>query len=96
MFLIFDTETTGLPLRDNAPIEELHNWPRIVQIAWQVHDRTGKILEVENMIIRPDGFEIPYAAEKVHGISTEMARTSGIPIAEAMEKFAGSIASSSF
>jgi DNA polymerase III subunit alpha len=96
MFLIFDTETTGLPLRDNAPIEELNNWPRIVQIAWQVHDKTGKILEVENMIIRPDGFEIPYAAEKVHGISTEMARASGVPVAEAMEKFALSIASSSF
>jgi DNA polymerase III subunit alpha len=96
MFLIFDTETTGLPLRDNAPIEDLNNWPRIVQIAWQVHDKTGKLLEVENIIIRPDGFEIPYAAEKVHGISTEMARTSGVPVEEALKKFAGSIESCSF
>jgi len=96
MFLIYDTETTGLPLRDNAPIEELDNWPRIVQIAWQLHDKTGKLLEVENLIIRPDGFEIPYSAEKVHGISTERALKSGIPLQEAMEKFAHAISQASF
>ena len=27
MYLIFDTETTGLPLRKNAPIKEVDNWP---------------------------------------------------------------------
>lgn len=95
MFLIYDTETTGLPLRDNAPIEELNNWPRIVQIAWQLHDKTGNLLDVQNLIIRPDGFEIPYSAEKVHGISTAMALQSGIPLREAMTKFAGAVDSSS-
>ncbi len=96
MFLIFDTETTGLPLRDNAPIEDLNNWPRIVQIAWQLHSRTGELLEVENLIIRPDGFEIPYASEKVHGISTAMAMTSGVQVAEALTKFNKAIESASF
>ena len=96
MFLIFDTETTGLPLRDNAPIEELENWPRIVQIAWQLHDRKGELTEVENLIIRPDGFNIPYAAEKVHGISMAMAEEKGIPVSEALEKFATALASSSY
>jgi DNA polymerase III subunit alpha len=96
MFLIFDTETTGLPLRDNAPVEELGNWPRIVQIAWQRHDKTGNLLEVQNMIIRPDDFEIPYAAEKVHGISTGLAREKGIPLSEALTQFAGAIEASSF
>jgi len=32
MFLIFDTETTGLPRNYNAPLSDLDNWPRIVQI----------------------------------------------------------------
>ena len=38
MYLIFDTETTGLPRNYNAPISDSENWPRAVQIAWQLHD----------------------------------------------------------
>jgi hypothetical protein len=28
MYLIFDTETTGLPKKWNAPITDIDNWPR--------------------------------------------------------------------
>src|SRR6056297_2058465 len=87
MFLIFDTETTGLPLRNNAPIEDLENWPRVVQLAWQRHDEKGTLVEARNLIIRPDGFVIPYAAEKVHGISTQKARDEGVPLKEALQAF---------
>jgi DNA polymerase-3 subunit alpha len=38
MYLIFDTETTGLPKRWDAPITDTDNWPRCIQIAWQLHD----------------------------------------------------------
>ena len=62
MFLIFDTETTGLPKRDNAPVSEVDNWPRVVQIAWQLHDENGDLTEHNNLLIQPDGFEIPYSA----------------------------------
>jgi len=34
MYLFFDTETTGLPKNWKAPIEDLNNWPRLVQLAW--------------------------------------------------------------
>ncbi|MDA3823924.1 MAG: DNA polymerase III subunit alpha, partial [Bacteroidales bacterium] len=95
MFLIYDTETTGLPIRNNAPIEELENWPRIVQIAWQLHDKTGNILEIDNIIIKPEGFEVPYSAEKVHGISTAKALQSGIPLKEAMTRFAAAVSACS-
>ena len=87
MFLIFDTETTGLPKRDNVPISEVDNWPRVVQIAWQLHDESGELTGNHNVLIRPDGFEIPYSAEKVHGISTEKAKSEGIPLAEALSIF---------
>ena len=40
MYLIFDTETTGLPRDYSAPITQLDNWPRLVQLAWQLHDHT--------------------------------------------------------
>ena len=33
MYLIFDTETTGLPKRWDAPLNDLDNWPRCVQVA---------------------------------------------------------------
>lgn len=91
MFLIFDTETTGLPKRDNAPIKEVDNWPRVVQVAWQLHDLTGSLVEHHNILIRPDGFEIPYSAEKVHGISTGRATRDGIPLNEALALFEKSL-----
>ncbi|MGF1637205.1 MAG: DNA polymerase III subunit alpha [Cyclobacteriaceae bacterium] len=88
MYLIFDTETTGLPKNYNAPHTDLDNWPRMVQIAWQLHDNTGKLLSAESMIIKPEGFTIPFNAEKVHGISTERALKEGLPLAEVLGKFA--------
>ena len=45
MYLIFDTETTGLPKSWNAPITDTDNWPRCIQIAWQLHDNMGNIVE---------------------------------------------------
>ena len=52
MFLVFDTETTGLPKRWNAPIDDLDNWPRCVQLAWQLHDANGKLIENQNYLIK--------------------------------------------
>ena len=46
MYLIFDTETTGLPKRWNAPLTDSENWPRCVQIAWQIHDIKGNIIRL--------------------------------------------------
>lgn len=77
MYLIFDTETTGLPHNKTAPLTDLDNWPRLVQFAWQLHDRTGKLLSRNNSIIKPDGFDIPFKAEQVHGISTQRALEEG-------------------
>jgi len=73
MYIIFDTETTGLPKRWNAPITDTDNWPRAIQIAWQVHDQWGNLVEAKDYLIRPEGFDIPYDAERIHGISTALA-----------------------
>ena len=87
MYLIFDTETTGLPKRWGAPISDTDNWPRCIQIAWQLHDDMGKVIEHQDYLIKPEGFNIPYDAERIHGISTELAEAEGIPLAEVLEKF---------
>ena len=87
MYLIFDTETTGLPKRWNAPITDTDNWPRCIQIAWQLHDDMGNLVESQDYLVQPDGFNIPYDAEQIHGISTELAAQKGVPLAEVLEKF---------
>ena len=87
MYLIFDTETTGLPKRWNAPITDVDNWPRCIQIAWQLHDELGNCIEHQDYLIRPDGFNIPYDAEKIHGISTELATEQGLALSEVLELF---------
>lgn len=96
MFLIYDTETTGLPKDFNAPLSDSDNWPRLVQLAWQIHDEEGQLLEVKNYIVKPEGFTIPYNAEKIHGISTKRALKQGMPLEEVLEEFEKDIAKARF
>ncbi len=87
MYLIFDTETTGLPKRWDAPITDSDNWPRCIQIAWQLHDDLGQLIEHQDYLVKPEGFNIPYDAERIHGISTELAEAQGATLAEVLAKF---------
>ncbi|SNR14594.1 DNA polymerase III subunit alpha [Tenacibaculum jejuense] len=87
MYLIFDTETTGLPKSWNAPITDTDNWPRAIQIAWQLHDEMGNLIEHNDFLIKADGFNIPFDAERIHGISTELANEQGIGLAEGLDLF---------
>ena len=96
MYLIFDTETTGLPKNYNAPISDTENWPRCVQIAWQLHDTMGNLIDHQDYLIQPDGFNIPYESEQIHGISTALAEQDGVPLKEVLEKFNESLARAKF
>src|SRR6218665_1276609 len=87
MYLIFDTETTGLPKRWDAPITDSDNWPRCIQIAWQLHDEMGQLIEHQDYLVKPEGFNIPYDAERIHGISTELAEAEGIALHDVLLKF---------
>ncbi len=96
MYLIFDTETTGLPKKWAAPISDTDNWPRCVQIAWQLHDEMGNLLEHQDYLILPEGFNIPYDAESIHGISTELAQQQGISLKEMLDKFNTALSKAKF
>ena len=87
MFLVFDTETTGLPKQYNAPLTDFDNWPRLVQLAWQLHDDKGRLVENYNLLVKPEGFVIPIDAKMVHGISTEHATKYGQPLHEVLDIF---------
>jgi DNA polymerase III subunit alpha len=87
MYLIFDTETTGLPRDFKAPITDTDNWPRCIQLAWQLHDELGQLVEAKSFLVKPNGFDIPYDAERIHGISTQLATELGHDLEEVVYAF---------
>ena len=96
MYLIFDTETTGLPKNWRAPISDTDNWPRCVQLAWQVHDVMGNLIESKSYIVKPENFDIPFESEKIHGISTMLAEKEGVELDYILNEFNDSISKSKF
>ena len=87
LYLIFDTETTGLPKNYKAPVSDSENWPRAVQLSWQLHDHEGTLIDQKDFLIKPDGFDIPFQSEKVHGISTALALKEGHELHEVLQAF---------
>jgi DNA polymerase III subunit epsilon len=87
MYLFFDTETTGLPNNWKAPVTDLNNWPRLVQLAYLLYDINGTFVSGCDYIIRPEGFTIPLEASRIHGISTERAIQEGKPLRNVLHEF---------
>jgi len=86
-YLFFDTETTGLPKSWKAPVTDLDNWPRLVQLAYLLHDNEGREIASGDYIIKPNGIEIPIESSMVHGISTERAHLEGVDLATVLRNF---------
>ena len=87
MYLFFDTETTGLPRNWKAPVTDLNNWPRLVQLAFLYFDRYGNKISGGDFIVMPEGFSIPADASRIHGISTERALQEGKPLLTVLQEF---------
>lgn len=96
MYLFFDTETTGLPRNWKAPVTDLNNWPRMVQLAFLLYDRDGNEISGGDYIIRPEGYTIPADASRIHGICTERALLEGRPLPEVLEVFNSLIPQASY
>ena len=86
-YIFFDTETTGVPRNYKAPTTDTDNWPRLVQLGWILMDDDGNKLGQHDYIIRPEGFEIPADAARVHGITTEKALEEGHDLTEVIDEF---------
>jgi len=91
MYLFFDTETTGLPVNWKAPVQDVSNWPRMVQIAWLLYSADGTRIDGKDFIIKPEGFSIPDDAVRVHGISTKKAMNEGNELDVVLKLFAEQI-----
>lgn len=78
--LFFDTETDGLPCGGRIPY--------LVSLAWRLTDGDGFLVSEGARLVRPEGFEIPFSATEVHGITQERALAEGMDEREALEAFA--------
>lgn len=96
MYLFFDTETTGLPRNWKAPVTDLNNWPRLVQLAFLYYDNNGNKISGGDFIIKPEGFTIPADASRIHGISTEKAIREGHSITSVLQHFNSLIGQASY
>jgi len=96
MYLFFDTETTGLPRNWKAPVSDLSNWPRLVQLAWLHYDKDGNKIGGNNLIIKPDGFTIPSDASRIHGISFDRAMSEGVGLQGVLNDFQNLITQSTY
>lgn len=86
--IVFDTETTGLPKSWAAKMQDLDNWPRVIQLAWSVLSPAGETLSERCVLIRPDGWEIPKQKFWIdNGFTTETNAEKGIPIKNALLLF---------
>ena len=94
MYLIFDTETTGLPLNYNAPSTDISNWPRVVQLAWAQFSENAEIIDSHNYIIKPENFIIPLDSTRIHGISHEHAMREGVPLRTILPRFSSAVSGS--
>ena len=91
MYLFFDTETTGIPLNYKAPVSDLKNWPRLVEIGWILTDESANEIEAHTYIIRPEGFIIPQDSTEIHGITTEKAMLEGVDLKVALSTFESTV-----
>lgn len=87
MYLFFDVETTGRPLNWKAPVSNTTNWPRMVQIAWLYYDEDQNLVDAQDYIIQPEGYEIPKEVVEIHGISTALAKEKGVKLVTVLEAF---------
>ncbi len=81
-YLIIDTETNGLPQSYHLPVTDLTNWPRLISVAWGLYDGKGKELCRHYELVKPDGYRWNKVAQRIHGITPELAETKGQPLAD--------------
>lgn len=90
--LFFDTETNGLPLARKALTSNVENWPRIVQIAWELWEFTNDVQErilCDSYIIKPDETLVwNNESAAIHGITKERALAEGVPCSQVLAAFA--------
>lgn len=85
MLYIVDTETNGLPSTFYPEHSRFSEWPRMQSIAFK-REHQDMLEDAEEIIVKAD-FVIDDKASAIHGITEEVSRTRGVPVAEALLRF---------
>ncbi len=73
----------GFYTRQNADLA----FGRIVQIGWAIHNEGEGFKEINEMYVKPEGFQVAKRASDYHGISQDMAVREGHPLEFVMVEF---------
>lgn len=96
MYIFFDTETNGLPKNYKARIQDLDNWPRVIQFAWIMLHEDGSFQE-NKFFIKPDGWVVPKEAFWMDkGYSTERCENEGTSMKVVLQALVNDINKSKF
>lgn len=88
MYIVFDTETTGLPKNYSASAEDSANWPHITQLCFIVFDKNEQVMYRFNKLIKPKGWTIPKEKFFIdNNMTTERCEAEGVPIEYALNEF---------
>lgn len=81
-YLVFDTETTGLPTGDSKDYKNTAAFDtcRLVSIAFVMYSAEHKELASWHHLVKPEGFQV--TATEIHGITHERAESEGKPFSE--------------
>ncbi|MDE2020479.1 MAG: 3'-5' exonuclease [Patescibacteria group bacterium] len=85
MKLFFDTETSGKADFRKSATDPCQ--PRLVQLAAILTTDDCEEVSAVNLVIRPEGFEIPQAVSDIHGITQDFAKNYGLPVKGALGIF---------
>lgn len=87
--LVFDTETTGLPIGRNPSVKDVDMWPHIIQISFILYETvTVDIIACEDHIIKLDpSVYISPESVRIHGITRSQSTRKGIPLKTAISDF---------
>lgn len=96
MYIVFDTETNGLPPRGASKID-VNVWPRMRQLGYCVYNEKRQLIkEFDNLII-PDGWTIPNEKFFIENAPTiEEHFEKGIPLTAALKEFISNLNNSEY
>lgn len=88
-FLVFDTETTGLPISKFISPSTLNLWPYIVQFSYLIYDSSlNDIIVSKDYIIKlPENVIIPEESCKIHNITNAISKQKGLYINDVLNEF---------
>jgi DNA polymerase III epsilon subunit-like protein len=88
-YLIFDTETSGLP--DFKLPADAEGQPRLCAITMILTDEDLAAEVVHSMLIQPNGWEISPEITAINGLTTERCAAEGVPITDALTLYTDAI-----